>query len=375
MSATRLDQAISKAADQEKSFSFFNKVPKTILEHNLLPCLDLTSDRQTLQALTLVSKEPSVLFQNQLSIKQFLHTIIHGDINEVEKILKKSTPSSRLKLLTTPDIVTYSEQTIYGTALQLALGAEDVKMAKMIMKYMDELPDGNLLKQNQIREQFPEGWETKESEQKTNDSAALQKLFNVIHFSNDENDWEIALEQFKAYIKPKTVIKNGKHFNNNVLREALFLYDRTYGFTDYVWGNPRPNFYVKKVLNELLKYHLPACYLRYCYDRILNCGGHRTDLSICDLRPKTLMTALYFSSPGYHDIPLVHAEVPEKKPRRRVVYVKHDDLNRVLHSNWIYGETLLTSYTEEAQQRSTEISNIIHAAYHQEAQKSRCILL
>ncbi len=390
MAPTCLDQAIGKAADRKKSFPFFNKLPKDILENHLLPYLNLEADPKTRHSLALATKQDGFLFRCNLRLIAFLESVANSNENKVRETLKKASPLARQKLLTTPfEVINYSGRRIYGTALQIALGADDVNLAKILMNYMDKLPDGDIIKQKQIKEQFPEGY-AKEIEQQANDSLkALLKLFDIIRHSNNENDWEIALGQFKNSIKPQTVIKNGKQFNKLLLFSALQLYQQTYGF-GWAYPHPEENYYLANVVNYLLQHYLPACYVKYLINKLLS---YEINLSKCDLGPKTLTSALYFTlHTAFSETASFFAKVPEKEPLkdchapeswydgyivREFDGYAHvcDDKGRKLHRKWWDGEFLLESYRKESKQRSDEIAAIIESAYHPPIEKkSSCVV-
>jgi hypothetical protein len=58
----------------------------------------------------------------------------------------------------------YSGRTIIGTALQAALGAEDIRMCQMLLPYFEHLKEGEAL--NQFNEQFPHGLEAEDKSNK-----------------------------------------------------------------------------------------------------------------------------------------------------------------------------------------------------------------
>ncbi len=274
-----LNQDIVKDANHNRSFSFFNKLPKDILENELLPYLDLNSDDSTVNALANVPSHASLLLKAHQLLKPLLEAVIHGEKNNVEKILS-AHPSLHEKLLTTPMKVTdYSGRVIYGTALQLALGAEDFSrkrssdegMVETIIKFLDKLPNGKLIKNAQIKQQFPKGWELEEVKRKAEDSAALHKVFNAIIYANPPSYCEKALAEFREYLKPKTLIKSGKHFNADLFVEACQLYKEAYGRWggEYSFGNI---LYWNKVIGYLQRY-LPACYAQAFCQIALDISG------------------------------------------------------------------------------------------------------
>lgn len=263
-----LDQAILSQVNKNQSFSFFNKLPNAIVENIFLPYLNLENDNRTTSNLACISKSPaSVLFREHQQVKQLLQAVIYGEKNKVENILA-SHPESLEKLLTTPmKVMDYSGREIDGTALQLALGAEDISrpkhpnegMADMISQFLDTLPQGTAIKKAQIEEQFPSGWEIEEAKRKREDLKALARVTHAITTSPLGN-CEAALAEFREYLRPKNLIKKGKHFNADLLAEAFKLYIENYNPFHYV----RNVLYWINVVGYIQRF-LPASYAQaYC---------------------------------------------------------------------------------------------------------------
>jgi hypothetical protein len=140
----------------------------------------------------------------------------------------------------------YSYRNVEGTALGIALGAEDVKchnkddegMVEMLHRYLRQLPNGEAIIAEQTAKQFPEGWKKQETERRARDSAALEAVFKAIAQPAGKNDVEceqamtLAILTFKKYLadenSPDNIIKTGKHFNHLLLAEALYLFSQHY---------------------------------------------------------------------------------------------------------------------------------------------------
>ncbi|MDR3491106.1 MAG: hypothetical protein P4M12_03555 [Gammaproteobacteria bacterium] len=196
----------------------------------------------------------------QSQFKKLLEHVVLGNQKEAEDIIKEN-PNLLLYKRT---VVDYSGRIIEGTALQIALGAEDVRfhddevaMVEMIMRHLKKLPDGELKIQKQIQQQFPEGWEIKENERAQNDLTALNKVIKTISDAQPNDDCEAALEEFRNHLKPKGVITTGKHFNAQLLVEAYKLYIKNY---DSFGGKSAKNKLVwRKVIGYIQRF-LPANY-------------------------------------------------------------------------------------------------------------------
>jgi hypothetical protein len=168
-------------------------------------------------------------------VMQFLQHVVNGKQAKAEQILKNN-PSLHYELLTTKTkVVDYAGRTIQGTALRIALGAEDVRyhdneicMTEMLMPYVKALPNGEVIKAAQIAEQFPEGYEEVEKARMKRDREELDTVIAAIGRSNTDADCEAAIQAFCDYLKPKGTIKTGIHFNAELLADALELYDEKY---------------------------------------------------------------------------------------------------------------------------------------------------
>lgn len=184
--------------------------------------------------------------QVSVNLKTFLQHIAHGEQAEAEAMLKAASPVDRRALLTGKAMVRdYADETgrlLKGTALQLALGAEDVKydkyekaIAEMLIKYLKQESDGETLITQQIKAQFPEGWEASEKARAERDNVAINKVFDDIYSAKNDAEITQAVNVFKAYLARENkgddeskVFKQGKYFNMDIYIKALRLYDAFY---------------------------------------------------------------------------------------------------------------------------------------------------
>lgn len=225
-------------------------------------------------------------------VEKLLLNIVKGNINVAEAIIKDH-----------PDLLLISGTVIDGsnrthedrTALQLSLGAEDTQMARMIIQYLRNFPDGEVIINEQVNGQFPEGYKEKEQHSMQKDLAAVEEVIGVIkrarhkscqqaleidqaiqcRLSTDHQLKNIvnsilkadsdrgfhlgfnklkryvlknlgikstlcvlkAIYQYRNYLEPKENIKTGKHFNLKMLIRAHIRatqnYDSLRGFNSF----------------------------------------------------------------------------------------------------------------------------------------------
>lgn len=204
---------------------------------------------QNLSNLSQVSKGFHGLFRPVLDVRLALKLgqfIIYADLENAKKVIE-ANPS----VLTIPMTVTdYSHRKIQGTALQLALGAEDVKyhddevaMVEMIIGELEKQPNGERIIAQQICDQFPEGWKTAHKERVARDQAALDAFVAAIRDTDNEAAWEAAAVIYRARIDDenlgKGVIKTGLHCNAQLVVAWLNAYIENYVDFGNRWDSPK----------------------------------------------------------------------------------------------------------------------------------------
>lgn len=228
------------------------------------------------QAQTEQIKIPTGFFGNSwLAIQQkekqrkerlitLLQYVVYGDQDEAEKLIK-AYPYLLLEKETVTD---YSGRQIHGTALQLALGAEDVCcphptygneefMAEMILRYMRQLPKGQEAITEQIAQQFPKDWITQHERSTAQQIIALVEVSNIIFNPNTSNDdCETALQIFRNCLLPKDTITTGHHFGIQLLFAAFNSFIEK---NDLLERLNRLDLFWSKVIGYIQRY-LPACY-------------------------------------------------------------------------------------------------------------------
>jgi hypothetical protein len=211
------------------------------------------------------------LLQPQHILTKFLQYVVYGNQKQAEAILKDANLRSQL-LQQKAQVIDYSGRTIYGTALQLALGAEDVKyhddeecMTEMLKGYLKQLPNGDTLIAQQIAEQFPEGWEEKEKARAQRDLAALKTVICAIKNNQEGDNCDADIQAFRRYLDAENksnVIKQGKHFNVQLLADAFNLYAEKYiDFSRDMDGmaSSKNTLFWRKTIGYIERY-VTACY-------------------------------------------------------------------------------------------------------------------
>ncbi len=206
-----------------------------------------------------------------IKVTKLLTHVVRGKKEEAEAMLKKEPSLVLYKSIVTD----YSERTLEGTAYQMALGAGDINrakldnndnpvldangkiqilhadegMAEMIQRYFikacnNDEKAANKEIEKQEEEQFPGGYEAYQNsaevtKRKENDLKELDEVLHAIKIakiqltSNSisygklkiDANCEAALTKFRNYLKPKDIIRNGLHFNIELLSEAFCIYN------------------------------------------------------------------------------------------------------------------------------------------------------
>ena len=133
-------------------------------------------------------------------------------------------------------------------------------MTEMILRHLRKLPYGEEHIAQQIKEQFPNGWERQAQEKANRDVAALIKVEEAIANSLSNKDCAQAIQEFRDYLefeyKEKGIIKTGKHFNSQILIEAF----RIYNLKDCIYYDARQSkLFWSNVIGYIQRF-LPASY-------------------------------------------------------------------------------------------------------------------
>ena len=240
----------------------FSRLPTDVMEDVLASLLDTPS----LSTLSSVSHQSSFFAKPLLQkrkIEKLLQHVAYGQQKAAEAMLKED-PNLLLEKAIVEDYSFGKDEKnlrkIEGTAFQIALGAEDFDMCEMMLRYFDQLPYGKTLKLQQISEQFSENNGDKTEEERCfRDFEALDKVVKAIAEAKENDDCEAALDQFRAHLEPRGVIKKGKHFNTQLLLRALELYDEKYAAFGNRCDSPKNILFWRKIIGYIQRF-LPAHY-------------------------------------------------------------------------------------------------------------------
>ena len=236
------------------------------LLNEMIQAIGLRLDQPAQSHFVLSSSRFHSVIQPQRLLNKFLQYVVYGNQKKAEAIIK-----AHPELLTKKGtVVDYSGRTICGTALQIALGAEDVKyhgdeecMAEMLMRYLKQLLNSETIITEQIQEQFPKGWEEKEKARQERDLIALKEVVEAIENAREGDNYEADIQAFRDYLdnenKERSVIRTGKHFNAQLLVKAFNLYVEKYDLFGGNYDSPKNTLFWCKIIGYIERY-LPACY-------------------------------------------------------------------------------------------------------------------
>lgn len=208
----------------------------------------------------LIYRTNSGLFDTTFSqlLKRFLQYVIDGKQTEADLLLKDNRQIID-RLLTEKELVKdYAGRLVKGTALQIALGAEDVAfdenqtcMVEMLEPHLKDLQNGDEIIIKQIEEQFPSRdfhlWAYEINEQDINN---LKKVIDCIGLSKSDSECDEAIKIFCNSLIPKEVIQTGWHMNSDLLLKALDLFDEH--FEEFGgWNSRKNNLIWRKVIGGI----------------------------------------------------------------------------------------------------------------------------
>lgn len=257
-----LYKKIASSAGESK-FPFIKRIDRDVISNTFLPLLNLESDLKMMSTFSkLNKKDPSSQLVRerlrQIRLNDLLRHIVQGNQVEAEKLIKLSPELLSMR----GQVTDYSGRIIEGTPFQLALGAEDDEMCEMIAPYFDKIANGKEEKAKQYKEQFPD-------DHKKEQSYDFTALVNAIARSNSDADCKDALAKFREELKPKGIIKHGKHFNIKILIDAFKAYEANYVrfggkttlgslFSDNDQSR-KNSLFLREVIGYIQRF-LPACY-------------------------------------------------------------------------------------------------------------------
>ena len=213
--------------------------------------------KQDTSSASAVSKGLRSLFQPALNIKaatELGQFIIYADLKNAEQLIIKNPSLLKISV----NVKDYSDRQISGTALQLALGAKDVRfheneiaMVEMITRYLlEKFSDGAIIMAQQIIQQFPEGWEAAYEARCKRDRAALDAFVAAIAGSEDFADWEAAAVIYRDHFdnenKGHGIMKTGFHYNEQAVLAWFEAYYNNYEAFGNDWNSPKNRFLWQK---------------------------------------------------------------------------------------------------------------------------------
>ncbi|MDA8561617.1 hypothetical protein N9L02_00710 [Gammaproteobacteria bacterium] len=213
----------------------------------------------------LFKKQSSVdllkITENILNYKfnKLLSDILKAKYDSVDAALKQNSKHFLFKIGLSTD---YSGRKIEGTPYQLAIGAHDIKMAKIIKSYLIKLPNGL----NELIKQYNKQYPKKYKNNNTMDIKAVKNTFNKIKIATKKITYDSTIKEFHDYIDKSNnaIIKIGDHFNINIIIQALKLYNNHYDSFGG-WNSTKNNICWQKIIGYLQRY-LPANYALLYYN-------------------------------------------------------------------------------------------------------------
>lgn len=221
-------------------------------------------------------------------LNTFLQAVVDGNQEKAEAILK-DYPNLLRQLLTKKDtVVDPAHRTINSTALQIAASASDFKyqddeecMTEMLTRYVWQLSDGETIIQQQMAEQFPEGWEEIEKARLENDLRELNFVVSAIANAPANDNCRSEIVDFNAHLravnKNRDVIKTGIHFNAQLYAAARQLFADKFIQLGGSMKSPKNDMFREHILTEIEK-NLTACFLQALNQDINTITIHRQKL-------------------------------------------------------------------------------------------------
>lgn len=159
------------------------------------------------------------------ALASLLKHVIRGEQEAAEKIIA-ANPSL---LLVKSRVEDYSGRMIHGTAFQAALGADDQRMWKMMLRYFYVLEKENVIAsaqetmRTQLDEQFPE-----DTNHRHTRLAILQHRYFVLLTAiaeDDDDRFRAMIDNFRREMTEKEEISSGLHFDLRHLSAACSVFN------------------------------------------------------------------------------------------------------------------------------------------------------
>lgn len=171
-------------------------------------------DDSSLLNLSLVSKTMRYATIEEVNNRAQLlvQHVVYGEEEEAEAMIKACPELLYYRV----EVVDYSGRTIIATAFQAALGAEDICMCTMILKYIDKE-----VAFEQFNEQFPNGLEVAYDF----NAETVYDFTPIINaMINNSDNLEELIAELRVSMTANNEIKSGLHFNMQHLIAAYNAY-------------------------------------------------------------------------------------------------------------------------------------------------------
>lgn len=262
---------ISTAPQEKKpkNTDYLSQLPARLLTQSLCSFLNPASAGQLAKTSRLfanlsVYKKAGALFNTLLA--HVLQLVAEGKMHQAQLIFAFDPEL----LLSEGATIDYSGRKLEGTALRIALGARDIDvfnkkgikviegMVEMIESYLVKLPEGKSEIAAQKSKQFGIGWAAKERQRVINDRAALKNVFDAIVSSKSNEACKTDLQAFRNYVKPKSIIRTGLHFNDQLLMDAYNLLEENFKLLGGCNGR-KTKLFCNKIIGYIQRF-VPANY-------------------------------------------------------------------------------------------------------------------
>jgi hypothetical protein len=204
---------------------------------------------QNLIKLSLVNKGLFGLFKDPLS-KRLCEYVVYGNLEKVKAIIEAQPALLMHAELVTDD----AGREVHGTPLQLALAAKDVgfysKDSSMVDVICNRLlrvfPDAQSIINQQMTEQFPEGYMRDYEARCERDKAAVLRFMQAIANEKNADVLQAAVNNFRKHFddenKNRGVIRTGFHNNEGVVMDWFEALNRNSTSFNEKTNGPRASF-------------------------------------------------------------------------------------------------------------------------------------
>ena len=290
-----IDSSNKKPISNEPSTFPFEELPLDFAEDilsltKLRPILNLVQTCRSVHTFfnSITNCNDEYILDKQ-GIRELLEYVLKGEAFKAEK----SIAAKRNWLFAKVTAEDYSGRTFFCSPWQGMLGAEDLDMCNMAMPYIEKLPNGHETALIQFNEQFQKDVLNKPN---TYDFTPLCKIIAQEQFIDNclSQGTMAALADFMKNVIPTHVIKTGKHFNLQILIDALHIHNNY-----HEWNEKQRGLFWDRVILCCLLLLLPACYAQAF------CQGYDVNAKNPLIRSLKLNRWDYNGRPGMNYYPIV----------------------------------------------------------------------